>query len=146
MHVYTGLTLFGALGFNEGAVDDTYGRPHCKTIDTVKRDLLQCQKRPTTLSKETHYSIACRFKAEGFVNKGDVIVDRLGHTTHGEQHLSFDGFPGDRVSPLVSTVTSDDIQLVNPLPLEPFHDLVNVLIWGVSTRRAENGAAALVDV
>ena len=24
---------------------------------SVKRDLLQCQKRPTTVSKETHYSV-----------------------------------------------------------------------------------------
>jgi len=26
-------------------------------IDTVKRDLLQCQRRPTTVSKETYYSV-----------------------------------------------------------------------------------------
>ena len=116
IYVYTGRTLLGALGFDESAVDHTYGRPHC------------------------------RLKAEGFVYKRDVVVYRLGYTTNCQQHLSFHGFMRNGVGPFVSTVTTDDIQLVNPLPLEPFHDLVNVLIWGVSTRRAENGAAALVDV
>jgi hypothetical protein len=28
-----------------------------ETYYSVKRDLLQCQKRPTTVSKETYYSI-----------------------------------------------------------------------------------------
>ena len=29
----------------------------CETYYSVKRDLLQCQKRPITLSKETYYSV-----------------------------------------------------------------------------------------
>jgi len=28
-----------------------------ETYYSVKRDLLQCQKRPTTVSKETYYSV-----------------------------------------------------------------------------------------
>ena len=28
-----------------------------ETYYNVKRDLLQCQKRPTTMSKETYYSV-----------------------------------------------------------------------------------------
>ena len=28
-----------------------------KTYYSVKRDLIQCQKRPTTVSKETYYSV-----------------------------------------------------------------------------------------
>ena len=30
-----------------------------ETYYSVKRDLLQCQKRPTTASKETYYSVCC---------------------------------------------------------------------------------------
>jgi hypothetical protein len=39
-------------------------------LGDVKRDLVQYQKRPTTVSKETHYSVACVPQAEG--NLGDV--------------------------------------------------------------------------
>jgi hypothetical protein len=28
-----------------------------RSKNSVKRDLLQCQKRPTTVSKETYYSV-----------------------------------------------------------------------------------------
>ncbi len=36
------------------------------SVESVKRDLLQCQKRPTTVSKETYYSV-----------KRDLGVDEL---------------------------------------------------------------------
>ena len=36
--------------------EDTYLVPHAARVDyySVKRDLLQCQKRPTTVSKDTY--------------------------------------------------------------------------------------------
>jgi hypothetical protein len=33
------------------------GNPRTETYFSVKRDLLQCQKRPITVSKETYYSV-----------------------------------------------------------------------------------------
>jgi len=45
-----------------------------ETYYCVKRDLLQCQKRPTTVSKETYYSV-----------KRDISVKRE-KWTHQSQH------------------------------------------------------------
>ena len=36
-----------------------------ETYYSVKRDILQCQKRPTTVSKETYYSVKRDLLAEG---------------------------------------------------------------------------------
>jgi len=39
----------------------TFATVSKETYYSVKRDLLQCQKRPTTVSKETYYSVCFAF-------------------------------------------------------------------------------------
>jgi hypothetical protein len=43
----------------QGQPPDTHSQKSVskETYYSVKRDLLQCQKRPTTVSKETYYSV-----------------------------------------------------------------------------------------
>jgi hypothetical protein len=67
----------------------TVGMPFCQkrpnieaketkeTYYSVKRDLLQCQKRPTTVSKETYYSVK-RDLIISKRDKRDLILSKRG--------------------------------------------------------------------
>jgi hypothetical protein len=50
-----------------------------ETSYSVKRDLLQCQKRPTTVSKETYYSVKKSVPSESSHQKAVAVRETLLH-------------------------------------------------------------------
>ena len=57
-----------------------------ETYYSVKRDLLQCQRRPTTVSKETYYSVKRDLLALQTACSVERLKDTRAHTrahTHG---------------------------------------------------------------
>lgn len=84
----------------------------------------------------------CSFKAKGFVDDGNIIVNGLGNAHNRHLQFTFSHLFRQYCNASVGSVSSDNVQLVDALLSECFYDTISV---ETATRAAENGSSLVLQ-